>query len=135
MSLFGRLFHQYIVEQFAKIEKSRLNYILFNQKTIRAELYKGLFDSVDSQDNIENVGKRIILPSSFTGGSRYMNQLYQDAMSVVRALGKPDLFITMTCNPKWVEITNELKPFQDSNDRLHLIVRVFRKNLKFYSRI
>ena len=33
-----------------------------------------------------------------------MYQLYLDAMAIVSALGKPDLFITFTCNPKWPEI-------------------------------
>lgn len=33
---------------------------------------------------------------------------YQDTMAIVRALGKPDLFITITCNPKWCEITELL---------------------------
>ena len=33
-----------------------------------------------------------------------MYQLYLDSMAIVSALGKPDLFITFTCNPKWPEI-------------------------------
>ena len=28
----------------------------------------------------------------------------QDAKARVAALGKPDLFVTMTCNPDWPEI-------------------------------
>lgn len=59
-----------------------------------------------------------------------MHQLYQDAMSVVRAFGKPDLFITMTCNPKWPEIQKELLPGQTPNDRPDLIIRVFRIKMK-----
>lgn len=34
----------------------------------------------------------------FTGGPRYMQQRKQDAMVYVRNFGRPDLFITMTCN-------------------------------------
>ena len=45
----------------------------------------------------------IILPSTFIVSSRYIEQLYQDAMVVVRKKGKTDLFIT-TCNPNWKEI-------------------------------
>ena len=55
-------------------------------------------------------------------------QLFQDAMAIVRALGKPDLFVTMTCNPKWPEITKHLLPGQDAKDRPDLVARVF--NLK-----
>lgn len=59
-----------------------------------------------------------------------MHQLYQDAMSIVRAYGKPDLFITFTCNPKWPEINNELLKGQEPNDRPDLIARVFKIKLK-----
>ena len=45
-----------------------------------------------------------MLPSSFVGSPRYMQQLYQDAMAIVAHLGKPDLFLTFTCNPNWKEV-------------------------------
>ncbi|POM78978.1 Helitron helicase-like protein [Phytophthora palmivora] len=32
-----------------------------------------------------------------------MYQRFQDARAIVRELGAPNPFITMTCNPKWVE--------------------------------
>ena len=71
----------------------------------------------------------MILPSSFVGSPRYLQQLYQDAMGIVRALGRPDYFITMTCNPNWPEMTNELKPGEVPNDRPDLLCRVFRLKL------
>uniref|UniRef100_A0AC35GIV3 Helitron helicase-like domain-containing protein n=1 Tax=Panagrolaimus sp. PS1159 TaxID=55785 RepID=A0AC35GIV3_9BILA len=52
-----------------------------------------------------------------------MEQLYQDAMAIVRRFGKPDLFITMTCNPNWTEIVENLLP----EDRPDLIARVFKQ--------
>ena len=33
-----------------------------------------------------------------------MHEYAQDAMTYVRAYGRPDLFITFTCNPTWDEI-------------------------------
>jgi len=50
------------------------------------------------------MGKRVILLASFTGGSRYMQQREQDDMVYVRNFGRPDLFITMTCNSQWPDI-------------------------------
>ncbi len=67
-----------------------------------------------------------ILPSTFIGGPRFFQLLFQDAMAIVRALGRPDYFITMTCNTKWDEITQVLKPGEDPNDRPDIISRVFR---------
>ncbi len=46
-------------------------------------------------------------------------------MAIVRQYGKPNLFITMTCNPKWEEIVNALKPDEIADDRPDLVTRVF----------
>lgn len=71
-----------------------------------------------------NVGvRRVVLPGSFTGGPRFMQGLYQDAMALVRRLGKPDLFVTVTCNPKWPEITAATIPGQNAAERSDLIAR------------
>jgi hypothetical protein len=42
--------------------------------------------------------------------------------------GKPDLFVTFTCNPKWKEITNAFLSRQTAKDRPKLVTCVF--NLK-----
>ncbi|XP_029642741.1 uncharacterized protein LOC115217239 [Octopus sinensis] len=70
-----------------------------------------------------------ILPSTYTGGPRYMHERTQDAMTYVRHYGRPDLFITFTCNPKWVEVTRELLPGQQYCHRHDIIARVFRQKL------
>lgn len=54
-----------------------------------------------------------------------MLQSCQDAMTIVRIYGKPDLFITMACNPKWKEITGNLLDGQNASDRPDLVARVF----------
>ncbi|GKB13972.1 helicase [Tanacetum coccineum] len=58
--------------------------------------------------NVEGLGKHIVFPTTFTGGPRYMMQNHQDAMALCRAYGNPDLFITFTSNPKWLEISEML---------------------------
>ena len=74
------------------------------------------------------VGKIVILPSTFIGSPHYLLELYHDSMTIVRNYGKPDLFITMTCNPRWREIQENLLPGQQAADRPKLCARVF--NLK-----
>jgi len=59
-----------------------------------------------------------------------MRRRYMDAMALVRRFGKPDIFLTMTCNPNWDEIKRELYPGQTPHDRLDLVVRVFRAKLQ-----
>ena len=61
---------------------------------------------------------------------RHMLQLYQDAMAIVRFYGKPDLFITFTCNPNWQDLKVKLNECQQPQDRPDLIVRIFKLKLK-----
>ena len=58
-----------------------------------------------------------------------MSSRYQDAMAIVREKGKPDLFVTFTCNPKWLEIVEELLPGQQAEDRPDIAARVFKMKL------
>src|SRR3979490_2304095 len=51
-------------------------------------------------------------------------------MAIVREFGKPDLFVTVTCNSKWPEIVDELLPNQQASDRPDLVARVFKLKLK-----
>ncbi|XP_065832990.1 uncharacterized protein [Oscarella lobularis] len=122
----AELSHQFIVDVFAKIETDRLNLLRTKQEQCRAASYTALRDAVETDGDASNVGQLVVLPSSFTGGPRYMHEKCQDAMTYVKHHGAPDLFITMTCNPNWPEITSELLPGQTPNDRHDLIARVFR---------
>ncbi len=128
----AKLTQQYIVDAYVKIESNRLNYIRMNQKLLRVEHYRGLMDHVHNMSDSPGVkaGKMVILPSSFQGSPRAMQQNYQDAMALVRKFGKPDLFITMTCNPQWREVKENLKGWQRSEYRPDLIARVFNLKLK-----
>ncbi|KAL0340284.1 UNVERIFIED_CONTAM: hypothetical protein Sradi_4545200 [Sesamum radiatum] len=123
----GRLLQQYVVDNYVKIETQKLRWVRFHQHDIRAELYEGLQDCLDAGENdAGNVGCRTILPSSFIGSPRDMFQRYQDAMAIVQKFGKPDVFLTMTCNPSWEEIKRELLPGQTAQDRPDLLTRIFR---------
>jgi len=77
------------------------------------------------------MGKLTMLPSSFTGGRRYMIQNYHDAIAICREYGPPDFFVTFTCNPKWLEIAEGiLEAGQRPTDRADIIVRVFNMKLE-----
>ncbi|XP_070037708.1 uncharacterized protein [Nicotiana tomentosiformis] len=113
------------------IESSRLKFIRTHQKQLRVDSYKVLTDAILHGDiDPSSQGKRIILPSSFTGGARYMVQNYQDAMAICKWAGYPDLFITFTCNPKWPEITRFVESRNlNPEDRPDILSRVFKIKL------
>nr|XP_017217380.1 PREDICTED: uncharacterized protein LOC108194955 [Daucus carota subsp. sativus] len=128
----GRLFLQYVVDAWCCIERSRLKWVERHQSIIRSDLYKNIVDSVSHGDiSAADVGKRVVLPSSFTGGYRYMQQNFQDSLALCREYGHPDLFITFTCNPKWVEIQRAVADAGcgDASVRPDLVARVFKMKL------
>ena len=127
----GRLFQQYVVDMYVKLETSRLDYFRSKQFEIRSELFQGIMDSVNiGEKKGMNVGHRIILPASFIGGPRDMRKRYIDAMTLVQVYGKPDIFITMTCNLNWIEIKRELAKNEEVQNRPDLVARVFRAKIE-----
>ncbi|GJZ69659.1 ATP-dependent DNA helicase PIF1 [Tanacetum coccineum] len=90
-------------------------------------LYHNLCDAVTRGDtSAVGLGKRIVLPRTFTGSPRYMMHNYQDAMALCRAYRNLDLFITFTSNPKWPEISEMLAyfPGQKPHDRPKIGIHV-----------
>ena len=130
--LTGKLFQEYVCEAWAVAEQNRLNWIRLNQTKLRVELYKGLQDAVaaNPEADWDQLGKRFILPSSFTGSTRNMQQHLQDALAINCFYGGGDLFVTITANPSWPEIKDALFPGQTASDRPNLVVRVFHTKLK-----
>jgi hypothetical protein len=130
----GHLSLQFWVDVWTCVEQNRLNWIRYNQGKLRTELYSGLQDALERGDTrTEQVGKRIIVPSSFTGGRRNKAQNLQDAFAICRWVGYPDLFITFTCNANWPEIQymlDEAGGRQKPADRPDIVDRVFMIKLK-----
>ncbi|VDL81296.1 unnamed protein product [Nippostrongylus brasiliensis] len=128
----GKLLQQFIVDAYVKIEQNRLHYHRTHQKELRLDTFSGPADYV-GQENTDITGppgRRIVLGSSFKGGPRNMQQSYQDAMAIVARHGKPDVFLTITCNPQWREIRENLLPGQSAEHRPDLTTRVFNLKLK-----
>ncbi|XP_072058243.1 uncharacterized protein [Arachis hypogaea] len=115
-----------------KIERdSMLTYYRNNQTKVRSDIYKGIQDAVvRGETRASKAGKHIILPTSFTGGMRYMFNNCQDAMAICKKYGYPDLFITMTCNLSWQEIGRVNNPKNlKVEDRPDISCRVFKIKL------
>ena len=126
---YRRLFQQVLVDIFASIDQDRLDFIKRNQNRLRADVYHGIVDHLNAGDadaDADSIGTRIILPSSFTGGERFIQQCYHDSMAIVRSLGPPTFFITITANPKWKQITDALHPGQSASDRPDIVGRIFQ---------
>ncbi|XP_058216366.1 uncharacterized protein LOC131327288 [Rhododendron vialii] len=127
----ARLLQQFTVDMYVKIETSRLDYFRNRQEEIRADLYQGIVDSIEhGESDPAKIGKRIVLPGTFIGGPRDMRKRYLNAMTLVERYGKPDLFLTMTCNPNWPEIKDEMRAHEEAQNRPDLLSRVFRSKVE-----
>ncbi|GBL73241.1 hypothetical protein AVEN_159296-1 [Araneus ventricosus] len=82
------------------------------------------------QTYVVKAGIPVILPSSFEGSPRNMRERCTDSISIFAKYSAPDLFITLTPNPKWPEITEILRPSEQTSDRPDLLTRVFNLKLK-----
>ncbi|KAL4568233.1 hypothetical protein LXL04_023840 [Taraxacum kok-saghyz] len=95
-------------------------------------------ESVDAMTSGEtkasSIGKRVVLPANFIGGPRNMRQKYIDAMALVQKFGKPDIFVTMTCNPNWPEIRRHMLIHEEAHNRPDLAVRVFHAKLEEFKK-
>ena len=129
----GLLFQQWICDAYSRAEAQRLAWVVMHQDQLRAETYQGLVDAVNDpsfEPGKSKVGSKIILPATYPGSPRAMQQNYLDAMSIVKRFGKPDFFITMTANPTWPEITQALRFGETAANRPDIVARVFRIKLR-----
>ena len=128
----GKLTQQLFVDFYTQLEATRLFYLRQNQSKLRREQYTGLMDFLQTSSNAvgARLGVPIILPSSFEGSPRNMNEKCADAMAIFAQHGHPDLFITFTANPKWPEIVENLQPMDKVEDRADIVTRVFNLKLK-----
>ncbi|XP_076057681.1 uncharacterized protein LOC143035066 [Oratosquilla oratoria] len=122
-----RLFQQFAVDNYVKVESTRLSYIEHNQKEIRKERS----DVLRGEDG-KNSGQRIVIPPTYVGGPRYMKQRQQDALAFVTNYGSPGFFITFTMNLAWEELskaaqqTGSHATSKNRGDRPDLVSRIFK---------
>jgi len=103
------------------------------QALYRSSRFQAVYDYLQRDDgsNSSSLGRPVILPSSFVGSPRYYQQLYLDALTLPHRYHKPDLFITMTCNPCWSEITAAIPVGSHWRHHPDIVARVFM--MKFYA--
>lgn len=84
---YRELCQQFIVDMYVKIESERLRYLRYNQQKLHAEEYIHLRDVVANNADTAEIGDSVILPSSYVGSPRNMQEYIQDAMTSVREYG------------------------------------------------
>ena len=91
---------------------------------------QGLLDTLAAGEaDALRAGLRVVLSKDFPGSDRDVQSRFMDAMTLVTRYGKPDFFVTMTCNPYWDEIVVELLPGQTPQYRPDVVARVYHAKL------
>ena len=110
----GRAFQEWVVIQWLISENMKLNWMDLNQREVRADTYQNVShhigstsDALYQDDHRPRIGQKI-LNKSLVGSPRWYNARYHNAMAIVKKYKKPTYFITMTCNPHWEEIQDNL---------------------------
>ena len=83
----GQLFQRYIVDMYAVVDQGRLHYIVLNQTKFRAAHFNNLEDAAAYEPDkvdLNEIGERVFLLSSYIGGPCNMTQCSQDSMSLAR---------------------------------------------------
>ena len=59
-----------------------------------------------------------------------MYQLLLDSLALARVFENPDYFLTVTANPRWQKILDEILPGQSPQDQPDLIACVFHEKVR-----
>ena len=83
--------------------------------------------SIRNSSPSEHSGK--LLPASHPGSPAKRKSDTEDALCVVNRRGRPHLFLTISFNANWREVTDNLLPGQSAYDRLELSEACFLQRL------
>ena len=127
----GKLSQIYALDIDNKIQTINLNYIKSPaaQKMFKTNSYQGLVDELSGVDTDEK-SATVFLPSSIRGSPRYYDRCYQETLAIGAEYGTPDIFLTFTANPNWLEITQFSDNELHKQQRADIIARVFRLKTK-----
>ncbi|GJZ17269.1 DNA helicase [Tanacetum coccineum] len=105
----GHLFQQYVVAVFYAIEQGRLDWVCNHQNDLCSDYLFGLYDVVSRGDREGiQVGSKIMLPRTFTGGPRYMYNHYLDALAICSSVHNRAEIPDPVEDPRGYKVVTEL---------------------------
>ena len=119
--IFGRLACKYLCDMYSWVEEEHLNFICGSKTALAAEN-----PSEDDNPNSENID----LPASFLGSRKWASEQTADSLALARTYSPPSFFVTMTCNPDWLEIKSQLQSGQNTFEVPTVMARAFKIRLQ-----
>ena len=125
--LMSRLGQTYLVDSISRAIDYRLRFHKFHQADLFGIEHE--HDQADLSENNDN-DQKTFLSQSMHGSRRHLRSLAKNALALVSEYGRPSLFITLTCNPNWTEIVEQLLPGQTAYDRGDIVCQVFYRKVE-----
>ena len=115
--IMSRLGQTFLVDNLSRAIDYRLSWFKKHQKDVFG-VNENLNDDTNIEESSEEVdgeeNKQTFLSQSCHGSRRHLRRLSANALSIVSEYGRPSIFITLTCNAYWKEITDQLLESQVS---------------------
>eukprot|EP00665_Eupelagonemidae_sp_cell47_P011597 gene11597-4815_t len=110
-SVLGPLGNEYALDGYLRWEQLRLDYIRQDKGLQQTLLSKRAAKKAVEAGDASAAAKSatVCMPAEYTGSWKRQRRLVEDAHALAARLGKPTFFITMTCNPNWREIRDEMR--------------------------
>jgi hypothetical protein len=90
------------------------------------------FNDLPPLDEERKEDEKTFLADSFFGSPRHLKRQAQNALTILSEKGRPTLFITLTCNTHWPEISERLFPGQSAYEREDVVCAVFKARLEAF---
>ena len=124
----SRLGQTYLVDSLSRAIDFRLAWHKQHQKDVFG--IEDIENSEDADESNEHNSEYIkseksFLSQSFHGSRRHLWKLSTNALCIVSEYGRPSLFITLTCNARWENITDQLLETQVSQFRYFEIILTY----------
>jgi Helitron helicase-like domain at N-terminus len=119
----GRLTCEYLVDMYSRCEEQRLLYI--TQERQRQYDARDHFNNSDEPDE-----EHYRLPASSMGSQAWASEQTADSMALGKTYGEPSFLCTMTFNPNWPELQDQIKYGQSASDLPFIIDRIFKHHLE-----
>nr|XP_012152726.1 PREDICTED: uncharacterized protein LOC105664129 [Megachile rotundata] len=135
----GKLFLQWLVDKALRVQEDKLQWLHDNQNVLRRDTLQNIGDfNTNANRNVRpntdtinpQTSVQILLPSTFIGSPRHSINTLQDMLALSMQLGAATFFVTVTANPAWPEITENLNPGNRRDLRPDIGNRVFHSKQK-----
>jgi len=113
--IMSRLAQTYLVDNISRAIDYRLNWHKNHQQDIFGiNDINELINDNDNDNNNNEGTDHTFLSQSCHGSRRHLRRLSSNALAIVSEYGRPSIFITLTCNSNWKNITDQLLDSQVS---------------------